>query len=152
MVWSAVSAQWEENFLEAEKYYNIHGNLDIPSKYVTDSGVKLGNWIVSLRQKKTGTGRGNPLSDAQIARLNRIGMIWDTEKYRFDVGLEHAKKYFNENGNLKVPSTYVCEYDGYTLGLWINLKRRQYKKHSLSNENIRGLEEIGMVWSLRGKA
>ena len=152
MVWSAVSAQWEENFREAEKYYNLHGNLDIPSKFVTESGVKLGNWIVSLRQKKTGTGRGNPLSDAQIARLNRIGMIWDTEKYRFDVGLEHAKKYFNENGNLKVPSTYVCEYDGYTLGLWINLKRRQYKKHSLSNENIRGLEEIGMVWSLRGKA
>ncbi len=148
MVWSAVSTQWEENYLEAARYYERHGNLDVPSKYVTENGVKLGNWIVHLRQKKNGTGRGIPLDDEQINRLDRIGMIWDTDQYRFDVGYEHAEKYYKENGNLRVSAKYVCE-DGYTLGLWINLKRRQYKKQNLSADNVQKLEGIGMCWSVQ---
>ena len=151
MVWSAVSAQWEENYTEAVHYYNEHGNLDIPSKYITESGVKLGNWIVHLRQKRAGTDSGMPLTDEQIARLDRIGMIWNTDQYRFDVGFEHAERYYRKNGNLKVPATYICEDDGYSLGLWINLKRRQYKKGTLSAENIRRLEKLDIVWSARQK-
>ena len=151
MVWSAVSAQWEENYTEAVHYYNEHGNLDIPSKYITESGVKLGNWIVHLRQKRAGTDSGMPLTDEQIARLDRIGMIWNTDQYRFDVGFEHAERYYRKNGNLKVPATYICEDDGYSLGMWINLKRRQYKKGTLSAENIRRLEKLDIVWSARQK-
>lgn len=152
MVWSVISAQWEENYLEAAKYFNEHGDLDVPSKYMTESGLKLGYWLSHLRQKRIGTDRGAPLSDEQISRLDKIGMIWDTDQYRFDVGLEHAKKYYKENGNLRVPMRCVCEYDGYTLGLWINLKRRQYKKGTLSDDNIKKLDELEMIWEFRVRA
>ena len=78
-------------------------------------------------------------------------MIWNTDQYRFDVGFEHAERYYRKNGNLKVPATYICEDDGYSLGMWINLKRRQYKKGTLSAENIRRLEKLDIVWSARQK-
>lgn len=145
MVWSVISSQWEENYLAAVKYFNSHGNLDIPSNYIAENGIKLGNWIVHLRQKRLGKSKGTPLSNEQILRLNKIGMIWDTDQYRFDVGLAHAQKYYEQHKHLRVPVSYICD-DDFALGKWIRLKRRQYKAGTLSSENIQRLEKIGMLW------
>lgn len=140
MVWNPLSEQWERNYLEAMNYFNEHGNLYMDIKYMTETGFKLGYWISRLRHKK------DELSEEQVSRLNRIGMVWDTEQYRFDEGLVHAKKYFTQHGDLKVPVKYVCD-DGYTLGLWINLKRRLYAGGKLSDENIAALEQLGISWN-----
>ena len=147
MVWNVISTQWEENYLVAVKYFNSHGNLDIPSNYIAENGIKLGNWIVHLRQKRLGKSKGSPLSNEQILRLNKIGMIWDTDQYRFDVGLAHAQKYYEQHKHLRVPVSYICD-DDFELGKWIRLKRRQYKAGNLSAENIHRLEKIGMLWDV----
>ena len=140
MIWNPLSEQWERNYLEAMHYYNEHGDLYTDLKYITETGFKLGYWISHLRQKR------EDLTEEQISRLDRIGMVWDTEQYRFDEGLRHAREYFNEHGDLKVTSKYVCD-DGYTLGLWLNLKRRQYTSGKLSSENIAALEQLGISWN-----
>lgn len=147
MVWSVISSQWEENYLAAVKYFNSHGNLDIPSNYIAENGIKLGNWIVHLRQKRLGKSKGAPLSNEQILRLNKIGMIWDTDQYRFDVGLAHAQKFYEQHKHLRVPVSYICD-DDFALGKWIRLKRRQYKAGTLSADNIQRLEKIGMLWDV----
>ena len=140
MIWNVLSEQWEKNFLEAMQYFSEHGNLYMDIKYTTKSGCKLGYWISHLRQKK------ESLTDEQIRRLDAIGMVWDTDQFRFDEGLRHAKQYFAENGNLNVKAKYVCE-DGFSLGTWLNLKRRQYAKNALSAENIAALDALGMLWN-----
>lgn len=145
MVWSVISSQWEENYLAAVKYFNSHGNLDISSNYIAENGIKLGNWIVHLRQKRLGKSKGSPLSNEQIMRLNKIGMIWDTDQYRFDVGFAHAQKYYEQHKHLRVPVSYICD-DDFALGKWIRLKRRQYKAGNLSADNIQRLEKISMLW------
>lgn len=147
MVWSVVSSQWEENYLAAVKYFNSNGNLDIPSNYIAENGIKLGNWIVHLRQKRLGKSKGAPLSNEQILRLNKIGMIWVTDQYRFDVGLAHAQKFYEQHKHLRVPVSYICD-DDFALGKWIRLKRRQYKAGNLSADNIQRLEKIGMLWDV----
>lgn len=147
MTWDALSEQWEKNYLEAADYYKRNGNLLIPGTYVSPTGIKLGNWIAHLRMAKKGTGKIK-LSEEQIRRLEMIGMVWDADEERWRIGYENAQNYSRTHGDLKVPAKYKTD-DGYTLGLWINLKRRQYKKHSLSQKQIRDLERIGMVWSLR---
>lgn len=50
MTWDAVSAKWERGYAEAAAYYAEHQNLDVPQKYVTESGLKLGNWVAYQRQ------------------------------------------------------------------------------------------------------
>ena len=140
MIWSKLSEQWEKNYLEAVHYYNEHGNLYMDIKYMTETGFKLGYWVSHLRQKKA------DLTDEQIRRLDAIGMVWDTEQFKFDQGLRHAKMYHKKHGDLDVPAKYVCA-DGYTLGTWLNLKRRQYAKGRLSKESIDALETLGMAWN-----
>lgn len=41
--------------------------------------------------------------------------------------------------------------DGYRLGLWIQLKRRQYKKNKLSAQQITDLEKLGMHWEVHAE-
>lgn len=146
MVWNVISDQWEENYQEAAAYYAAHGNLLVPQRYVSENGIKLGNWISHLRSARRGTGRGT-ITDEQIQRLNLIGMAWDAEEERWQIGLSAARAYFRQNGNLRVPVDYAAE-GGFELGRWIRLKRRQYKTGSLSSKQIRSLESIGMLWDV----
>ena len=146
MSWDALCDQWERNYLEAASYYREHGNLLVPGRYVSPSGLKLGNWIAHLRQNRS---KGT-LTPEQIDRLDRIGMAWDADEERWRLGYEAALLYSRRHGHLNVPAKYETA-DGYRLGLWIQLKRRQYKKGSLTPDQVRSLEAIGMSWEVHSE-
>ncbi len=58
-----------------------------------------------------------------------------------------AKRYYEENGNLLVPATYIGK-SGLGLGRWIRTQRiAGLKNNSLSNQQIQLLDNIGMVWT-----
>ena len=80
MQWDVHSVRWEENYLEALRYYREHGDLSVPAGYKTQSGVNLGAWIRNLRQTRQGKSRQRPLTAEQIARLDAIGMRWTRGK------------------------------------------------------------------------
>jgi hypothetical protein len=65
--------QWKKMYEIAKKYFFKHGNLEIPQKYVTNEGIKLGTWINTQRQyfKK------GKLTSERIELLENIGMHWD---------------------------------------------------------------------------
>ena len=149
MVWAVISDQWEKNYQEAVRYYQEHGNLLIPSSYISENGLKLGNWIGHLRMAKRGKGRGK-LTDEQIARLDLIGMAWDADEERWQIGVTASKKYAAVHHHLCVPMNYMTD-DGFNLGLWIQLKRRQYKKGRLTREQVCELESLGMRWDVHGE-
>ena len=68
---------------------------------------------------------------------------------------ELAKKYYEHYGDLKIPNRfktvngYETNGNGYNLGGWISWQRVKYKKGSLSEDKIKKLEEIGMMWNIR---
>ena len=132
MIWKSLDALWDFNYALAEEYYKEQNNLLIPLNHY------LGSWIRELRKfyKK------NELEIDKIALLESIGMIWDPNTISNEQYFEFAKLYYEKNGNLLVPSS--TEY----LGKWIIEKRRLYKDKQLSLEEIKKLEEIGMVWSI----
>ena len=83
---------------------------------------------------------------------DRLTMTW-MDKY------ELAKAYYEHNNNLEIPRSfrtkngYEYEEKGINLGNWINLQRQAYKGrgHSkLTEEQIRLLEEIGMIFDVYG--
>ena len=70
--------------------------------------------------------------------LNKKDPLKETRlKSLIELGFE--KKYAAKNHDLNIPARYVDE-DGYNLGLWIQLKRRQYKKGTLTREQVYGAE------------
>ena len=65
-----------------------------------------------------------------------------------------AKAYYKENGNLDVPARYVDPVTGTKLGAWIAnqryARRPGSKNQTITPEQIRLLDEIGMNWGREG--
>ena len=145
MVWDVLDHIFEKNYVEAFKYYEEHGNLDVPSYYVTDDGVRLGAWISYIRGSRNNqNSQSRELSDEQIKRLDNLGMIWEN-KYEsaWNKSYEAACKYKKQYGNLDIPVAYVTD-DGLRLGKWI--RRQRDKKDELVSTKKKKLDDIGMVW------
>ncbi len=155
--------EWLKMYNLAKNYYNHYGNLRVPSRFKTDNGINynensdnlLGRWIHSQKVFY----QNNKLSDERIDLLKQIGMSFElknlNEEWQNMYNL--AKSYYEYYGNLNVPvrfkTTDGINYDdnGIKLGMWLNTRRGEYKKGSLSEERINLLNTIGMVWSFRNK-
>ena len=139
---------WEEKYELAKKYYEEHGNLLIPYHYKIN-GINLGSWISRQRQDY----KNKKLIQERIDLLNEIKVVWNIKRYtknmttndaKWEEKYELAKKYYDEHGNLLIPQRY--EINGVYLGHWISNQRELYKDGSLSEERIKKLEVIAMVW------
>lgn len=147
----ALSASWACMYSVAKRYYETHGNLEVEKRYITEEGYSLGTWLNTQRLVYTGKARGI-LTDEQVEKLNAIGMRWESVK---DIAWEKnyfaAKEYFAEHGDL-LPSVTDKAYHGIKLGRWV-AQLRSYRKSGicsayLTDERIKLLDEIGMVWDV----
>lgn len=142
MVWDAPNYFFEKNYAALLEYFHTYGDLDVPADYVAPDGIKLGSRIRNLRRAK----RLGNLNENQIKRLDEIGMLWEDKFTRvWENGFEHAKAYFVQNGNLDVPTMFVCE-DGFKLGAWI-ANHREKNGTRITDERRERLNSIGMIWA-----
>ena len=139
--------RWTEYYAAAEAYAREFGHLCVPAAYVTPDGVKLGKWLTTLKVQYKRGGRGRYLTPERVAALDRIGMAWDADKFQWERKFQVAQRYYQEFGNLEVPTRYVSP-DGTALGVWIQCARRDYKAGRLDETSIQRLEDIGMVWDI----
>ena len=144
MVWSDYRAlAFERGHGAAKRYFEAHGDLDVPARYVDGDGYPLGAWISTMRKSRSGDTFTGVLNRERAAMLDELGMIWDKNDYLFERNFAAAQAYFAAHGDLNVPVRYRTE-DGINLGAWLHdLKRR---KDSLDAEKVARLDAIGMVW------
>ena len=144
---ASLSSSWDHYFSEASIYYAEHGDLNIPKRYTTPAGLSLGEWLTTQRRVRAGQIPGN-LTEQQIARLDSIGMEWGNRNdAAWEHGLEEARKFREQFGDLQVPAKYKTK-DGYPLGKWINNARKRRNDGKLTEERIRQLDQMGMIWSV----
>ena len=144
---ASLSSSWDHYFSEASIYYAEHGSLNIPKRYTTPAGLSLGEWLTTQRRVRAGQIPGN-LTELQIARLDSIGMEWGNRNdAAWERGLEEARKFREQFGNLQVPAKYKTK-DDYPLGKWINNARKRRNDGKLTEERIRQLDQMGMIWSV----
>lgn len=144
---ASLSSSWDHYFSEASIYYAEHGNLNIPKRYTTPAGLSLGEWLTTQRRVRAGQIPGN-LTEQQIARLDSIGMEWGNRNdAAWERGLEEARKFREQFGNLQVPAKYKTK-DDYPLGKWINNARKRRNDGKLTEERIGQLDQMGMIWSV----
>ncbi|HBI60998.1 MAG TPA: hypothetical protein DDY31_07280 [Lachnospiraceae bacterium] len=143
-----LSSPWDVYYREAEIFYKREGHLEVKKRYVTESGLSLGSWILTQRRVRAGTVAGS-LSEGQIKRLDAIGMRWkDKREEQFEKGLAELKRFVEKNGHGDVSLQYETA-DGFPLGKWISAMRSKYKKGSLERKAVEKLEKAGMVWDVR---
>lgn len=145
MSWEPLAEQFERNFSAAQTYYMRHGDLNVPASCTVD-GVQLGAWVRRMRRAYCRKGACAELSQAQIDRLNAIGMRWeDHSAFQWERGFGEASDYYAQHGNLDVPCGYTAP-SGYRLGAWICDNREAMRKGRLPETCRRRLDALGMVW------
>ena len=144
---SSLASTWDHYFAEARIYYAQHGDLNVPLRYRTPAGLSLGEWVQTQRSIRKGREKYGSLTPQQIERLDSIGMVWETRaETAWARGLEAAKRYRQEFGDLQVPAGYKDE-TGFALGNWIGNTRSRYRSGGLEQNQIDELNALGMVWN-----
>ncbi len=134
MVWyTAHERYWEDNYADAKKYYEAHGNLDIPR----GESQRLNSWIIRQRQRY----KSGEITKEQYDRLSAIGMVWELLE-SFEIGYAYAEEYYKRNGNLDIPAEYVAD-DGYKLGHWYRHVRAANRDKRLTDGERERLHAIG---------
>lgn len=135
--------KWMSLYDVAAAYYHEHGNLNVPSEYITPDGVLLGKWVARQRYAYLNPDRSSArVTPERKALLDKLGMVW--EKYdpwqeRYDLALA----YKTEHGDLEIPSVYKTA-DGVWLGNWVNRQRQALNSGSsaLSSERRKLLRTL----------
>lgn len=135
--------KWMSLYDVAAAYYHEHGNLNVPSEYVTPDGVLLGKWVARQRYAYLNPDRSSArVTPERKALLDKLGMVW--EKYdpwqeRYDLALA----YKTEHGDLEIPSVYKTA-DGVWLGSWVSRQRQALNSGSsaLSSERRKLLRAL----------
>lgn len=135
--------KWMSLYDVAAAYYHEHGNLNVPSEYVTPDGILLGKWVARQRYAYLNPDRSSArVTPERKALLDKLGMVW--EKYdpwqeRYDLALA----YKTEHGDLEIPSVYKTA-DGVWLGSWVSRQRQTLNSGSsaLSSERRKLLRTL----------
>lgn len=130
----------EYDYYSAMKaFYEENGHLYIPPGYTVE-GHNIYKEHIRIRS------RGPMLSSEFRKKYDAIGMDWEIT-YQWMRGFWAAEEYFNEHGNIDVPSTYEPEDED---GVWLYdfLKRCRLKQDHLYERQRMMLDSIGMDWTV----
>ena len=135
--------KWMSLYDVAAAYYHEHGNLNVPSEYVTPDGVLLGKWVARQRYAYLNPDRSSArVTPERKVLLDKLGMVWE----KYDPWQERyylALAYKTEHGDLEIPSVYKTA-DGVWLGSWVSRQRQALNSGSsaLSSERRKLLRTL----------
>ena len=134
----------------ARAYYVSHGDLNVPSNYITPEGERLGAWVNRQRRIREGKTQGT-LTPERIRALDQIGMSWvDLGEERWNRNFRALRAYYEQHGDIDVPQDYVTT-DGLKLGRFVkNMRFHRDTKYRrcLTPERLKMLDEMGMIWDV----
>lgn len=143
--WSKPGVEWDEMLQELRRYVENNGNSNVPQRFISDGGLRLGRWVHLQRnsQEKISASRAEKLetiTDWQwTSPVGRRPIIEWEQMY------EYLKGYLQKNGNANVPQRYIAQ-DGLKLGRWVNFQKGNQNK--LSNKQKIALESLnGWRWA-----
>jgi len=137
--WNPLDREWETKLDELVAFKSESGHLIIPVNCPRTSKLRI--WTGNQRQLY----RKGKLSHDRIVKLEEIGFQWEPIDAFWEEKHAELIKYKNDHGHCDVKS-YHLEYS--SLYHWLNRQRNFFRSGKLSEERIKKLEDLGMVWEL----
>jgi hypothetical protein len=139
--WDVLSEKWEEGFSCLKKFSEREGHCWVPLNYKTENGYSLCRWVHAQRRKRDKT------DSERQRRLEELpSWSWTPHADQWEYGFSRLKEFSEREGHCRVPDRYETE-DGYRLGAWVGLQRRQRDK--IDSERRHRLERLpGWLWKV----
>jgi superfamily II DNA or RNA helicase len=137
--WNPLDREWETKFDELVAFKSESGHMIIPVNCPRTSKLRI--WTGNQRQLY----RKGKLSHDRIVKLEEIGFQWEPIDAFWEEKHAELIKYKNDHGHCDV-KIYHSEYS--SLYNWLNRQRKFFRSGKLSEERIKKLEDLGMVWEL----
>ncbi len=120
--------EWNMMYSLLEEYKKEHGNAEVPFRYVTKTGKRLGEWVNTQRDNY----KNNKLDETREGKLKFLDFRLETIDLdaRWNDWYNLLVEYKKEHGNTEVPITYVTS-SGEKLGIWVYNQRNNYKNNKL---------------------
>lgn len=139
MLWNGkFQSDWDRAYQEAVRYYQAHGNLNVPVKHKTASGLKLGSWVVRQRDYR----KAGRLSAERRQKLDALGMVWEKDPWGEKYAL--LEQYYQEHGNLRIPADYVVTGVWLSRWLYTQIAKLNGKGKPLTEEQKELLGRLGL--------
>jgi superfamily II DNA or RNA helicase len=141
--------QRQELLDQLQTYFNEFGTVNVPTKYVSADGYKLGSALDRIRQLK----KNSPDSDHEaIAFLESKDIIWNVkdreQEESFRLGISELDGYLAKFSVDSILQTTVCE-NGFKLGAWLGRMRSKHASGNLSMEHQDQLTSRGVELNLK---
>ncbi|MFJ1707157.1 Helicase associated domain protein [Kitasatospora sp. NPDC088346] len=124
VVWHTGEAEWKQLVQDLTDYKAEHGNLLVPSTYVTPGGRPLGSQVRVRRRQ------GDSLSTAQRHELDALGFVGSVAEHRFRSNITLLKEFVAQHGHARVPPSDRGGDHG-RLGDWLKNCRKNARQGRL---------------------
>lgn len=141
IVWDAKEQSWEDGLAICRAYSDEFGSLAWVKNRLVYRDFPLGTWLANRRSDRN----AGTLVPERIAALEELGMIWNRHDAKWQERLAACRAYADEFGSL-ASVTNSLVYRDIRLGIWLENRRGERKRGTLSAERIAALDELGMVW------
>ena len=142
--WSRTVDTWPRGLVVLWSYVAAHGTARVPLDAM-HRRYPLGRWVAARRaQYHRGT-----LTPEKVGILEQLpGWVWDVLEDRWAQGLRLLAAYARRTGAPNPDAFYIAESeDGFTLGAWVNSRRKEHAAGTLSPARVAALKAIqGWEW------
>lgn len=139
-IWWDAPDRWNEYFVKLAELHAAGRDANVPLRFETRGGRKLGSWLIDQRRSK----RAGRLSIERIAKLESIGVWWEDPAWETALAQLTAHRDLGHDANVSL--SFVSP-DGAKLGQWLAVQRREKKKGKISADRVARLEALGIWWS-----
>jgi superfamily II DNA or RNA helicase len=144
--WDPFEDDWRAGMAALRSFAAHRGTARVPADHV-EQGFALGAWVAKARTEQR---RGHLALERMTAVEALTGWTWDPIEDDWQHHLDQVRLFASVDGHCEIPRSYVA--DGFSLGVWVSNRRREYWRGTLGSERIGLLEEIpGWSWGRSSK-
>ena len=133
--WDPHGRIWEESFAALKSLHTREGHCRVAADDIVNE-INLGRWVIKQRTKR------DSLKPEQISRLDSIEFSWNPIEEEWDKHFNGLLRFREKAGHCRV--TQKLEFDGLSLGAWVQKQRAKKKQLNTSQRNR--LNSLGFSW------
>ncbi len=138
---NSLGSPWDYWFGLFNNYVLTKQNVRVLQPYKNKQEAYLAYWVRYQRKNKV----DGKLTADQICKLNALNFLWDAYEDIWYESYQHLVDFYKEFNHSRVEIKYVSP-DGFNLGKWVNIQRKQGKDGSLPIERQKKLNLLNFIW------